>query len=72
MTMDDDLVKTVDRVSRELHISRSAFTRKALRDALVRCAIEKLERKHRGGYEQYPVSVDEFAVWDSEQVWSAE
>jgi metal-responsive CopG/Arc/MetJ family transcriptional regulator len=72
MTIDDELVKNVDRVSKELHISRSAFTRKALRDALVRCAIEKLERKHRGGYEQYPASDDEFSVWDSEQVWGEE
>jgi metal-responsive CopG/Arc/MetJ family transcriptional regulator len=70
--MDDDLVRTVDRVSKDLHISRSAFTRKALRDALVRCAIEKLERKHRRGYEQYPVSADEFSVWNSEQVWETE
>lgn len=70
--MDDDLVKMVDRVSKDLHISRSAFTRKALRDALVRCAIEKLEHKHRRGYEQYPVSADEFSAWDSEQVWGAE
>jgi metal-responsive CopG/Arc/MetJ family transcriptional regulator len=70
--MDDELVKTVDRVSKDLHISRSAFTRKALRDALVRCAIEKLEQKHRRGYEQYPVSADEFSAWDSEQVWEAE
>jgi metal-responsive CopG/Arc/MetJ family transcriptional regulator len=72
MTLDDDLARTVDRVSKDLNISRSAFTRKALRDALVRCAIEKLERKHRRGYERYPVSADEFSAWDSEQVWGAE
>lgn len=35
MTLDDDLVDSVDQVVREQHTSRSAFTRDALRDALV-------------------------------------
>ncbi|MBM4315239.1 MAG: ribbon-helix-helix protein, CopG family [Deltaproteobacteria bacterium] len=69
MTLDDDLVTEVDRVSKELRTSRSAFTRKALRDALARCTLEQLERKHRRGYERYPVAVDEFSVWESEQAW---
>jgi metal-responsive CopG/Arc/MetJ family transcriptional regulator len=69
MTLDDDLVTAVDRVSKELRTSRSAFTRKALRDALARCTLEQLERKHRRGYERYPVAVDEFSVWDTEQAW---
>ena len=69
MTLDDDLVTAVDRVSKELRTSRSAFARKALRDALARCAIEQLERKHRQGYERYPVAVDEFSVWETEQAW---
>jgi len=59
MTLDDNLVKAVDRTSKELHTSRSAFTRKALQDALVRYKIEQLEQKHRG-YEQNPVVTDEF------------
>ena len=45
MTLDDDLVKAVDRVSKQLRTNRSAFTRKALRDALARYNIEQLERK---------------------------
>jgi metal-responsive CopG/Arc/MetJ family transcriptional regulator len=66
MTLDDDLVTAVDRVSKELRTSRSAFARKALRDALARCTLEQLERKHRRGYERYPVAVDEFSVWETE------
>ena len=62
MTLDEDLVKAVDRVSKELCTSRSAFTRKALRDALARYRLEQLERKHRRGYEQHPVAADEFSV----------
>ncbi len=72
MTLDDDLVAAVDRVSKELRTSRSAFTRKALRDALVRCTLEQLERKHRQGYERHPVAADEFSVWETEQVWGDE
>ncbi len=72
MTLDDDLVTAVDRVSKELRTSRSAFARKALRDALERCTHEQLERRHRRGYERYPVAVDEFSVWETEQAWGDE
>jgi metal-responsive CopG/Arc/MetJ family transcriptional regulator len=72
ITLDDDLVKAVDRVSKELKTSRSAFTRKALQDALIRYNLEQLEKKHRRGYEQHPVVVDEFSVWKTEQAWSEE
>ncbi len=72
MTLDDDLVIAVDRVSKELQTSRSAFARKALRDALTRHSLEQLERRHRRGYEQYPVAADEFSVWETEQAWGDE
>jgi len=72
MTLDDDLVKAVDRVSKELSTSRSAFARKALRDAIARHNLEKLERKHRRGYEQHPVASNEFSVWETEQAWGDE
>jgi metal-responsive CopG/Arc/MetJ family transcriptional regulator len=72
MTLDDDLVEAVDRVSKELCTSRSAFARKALRDAIARYRLEQLERKHRRGYEQHPVATDEFSVWETEQGWGDE
>ncbi|MCF6289533.1 MAG: ribbon-helix-helix domain-containing protein [Desulfobacterales bacterium] len=72
MTLDDDLVKAVDRVSKQLHTNRSAFTRNALREALARYSLEQLERKHRQGYERHPVSTDEFSVWEKEQAWGDE
>ena len=72
MTLDDDLVKAVDRVSKQLGTSRSAFTRKALREALERHNIEQLERRHRRGYEQQPIAADEFSVWEDEQAWGDE
>ena len=72
MTLDDDLVKAVDRISKELRTSRSAFARKALRDALARYSLEQLERKHRLGYERHPVAADEFSVWETEHAWGDE
>jgi metal-responsive CopG/Arc/MetJ family transcriptional regulator len=72
MTLDDNLVKAVDRVSKQLNTNRSAFTRKALREALDRYSFEQLERKHRQGYERQPVSTDEFSVWETEQAWGDE
>ncbi|MBN1833726.1 MAG: ribbon-helix-helix protein, CopG family [Deltaproteobacteria bacterium] len=69
MTLDDDLVKAVDRISKQLQTSRSAFTRKALREALARHDIKQLELTHRRGYERQPVATDEFSVWENEQAW---
>ncbi|MDY0222416.1 MAG: ribbon-helix-helix domain-containing protein [Desulfobacterium sp.] len=69
MTLDDDLVKAVDHVSKLLKTNRSAFTRKALREALSRYNLVQMEHKHREGYERTPVTGDEFSVWDAEQDW---
>jgi metal-responsive CopG/Arc/MetJ family transcriptional regulator len=72
MTLDDDLVKAVDGVSKQLRTSRSAFTRKALREALDRYNLEQLERQHREGYQKQPASTDEFSIWETEQIWGDE
>lgn len=72
MTLDEDLVKAVDRVSKQLNTSRSAFTRKALHEALDRYSTEQLERAHKKGYERHPVTADEFSVWEEEQAWGDE
>lgn len=72
MTLDDELVKEVDRVVKRIHTSRSAFTRKALREALARYSTEQLESRHRKGYEREPVVMGEFSVWEGEQSWGDE
>jgi hypothetical protein len=69
MTLDDDLVENVDRVVKKLKTTRSAFTRKALKDAIRQVNIDNLEKKHKKGYERYPVTKTEFSVWESEQEW---
>ena len=69
MTLDPELVAQVDRVARRLGLTRSAFTRQALRAAIDRIRIEALERRHREGYRRKPVRRGEFDDWVSEQVW---
>ena len=69
MTLDDAIVADVDKVVRQLKTTRSAFARKALRDAVRQITIAALEKKHKQGYERYPVDKTEFGVWESEQKW---
>ena len=69
MTLDDDLIHAVDEVVKQQKTSRSEFTRRALRDALEKVQRQHLEKAHRTGYDKFPVSHDEFSVWDDEQEW---
>ena len=69
MTLDDDLVSAVDKIVRKLKTTRSAFARKALKDAIRQAKITMLEKKHKKGYERCPVGKTEFSVWESEQEW---
>ncbi|MGE5297517.1 MAG: ribbon-helix-helix domain-containing protein [Solirubrobacterales bacterium] len=69
MTLDEELLASVDKAAKRLKTTRSGFTRKALREALDRLAIAELEEKHRRGYEQKPVRKGEFDVWEKEQAW---
>lgn len=69
MTLDEELVAAVDRVSRRLGKSRSAFTREALREALARVRVRALEQRHRAGYQRKPVRSGEFSPWETEQIW---
>lgn len=72
MTLDEDLVEAVDRISKQLNTTRSAFTRKALREALARHSTEQLERRHREGYARHLATNDEFSIWETEQAWGDE
>ncbi len=69
MTLDEDLVKAVDKAAKRLGTTRSGFTREALRSALRKVHITELERKHREGYHRKPVKRGEFSDWEPEQVW---
>lgn len=69
LTLDEDLVKSVDRIAKTLHTTRSAFTREALRDAIRRLHASRFEAQHRKGYQAKPVQQGEFDVWEKEQTW---
>jgi len=69
MTLDDELVDAVDAMVKKLHTTRSAFTRKALRNAMEGMRIKQQEERHKTGYQQKPVQVSEFVAWESEQRW---
>jgi metal-responsive CopG/Arc/MetJ family transcriptional regulator len=70
MTLDENLIASVDRVVKRLGTTRSAFTRHALKTALREVRMNELERRHREGYKRQPVKRGEFDDWEAEQVWS--
>jgi metal-responsive CopG/Arc/MetJ family transcriptional regulator len=72
MTLNDELVEKVDKIVEELKTTRSAFTRDALKEAVDRFHVKRLEAEHRKGYERNPLSKDEFSVWEKEQDWGTE
>jgi metal-responsive CopG/Arc/MetJ family transcriptional regulator len=69
MTLDENLITSVDKVTKRLGTTRSAFTREALKAALREVRTNELERKHREGYKRKPVRLGEFDDWEAEQVW---
>lgn len=69
MTLDAELVVQVDRAARRLGLTRSAFARRALQDAIERLRTQDLERRHREGYRRKPARRGEFDAWTREQVW---
>lgn len=69
MTLDDDLVNAVDEIAKQQKTSRSEFTRRALREALKKVRNRQLEKAHMKGYQNKPVTNDEFSVWEDEQEW---
>lgn len=72
MTLDEELVKAVDRAVKQLRTTRSAFARDALRQALAAHAEKRLETRHREGYARHPVAPGEFALGDEERSWGDE
>jgi metal-responsive CopG/Arc/MetJ family transcriptional regulator len=69
MTLDEDLLRNVDKLVKKLGTTRSSFAREALQAALKRSRIQELEQKQREGYRRKPVKVHEFSDWENEQVW---
>ena len=71
LTIDDRLLKLVDKLSRARKTTRSAFIRDALEAEIRRQKIREGEDRHAQGYAQKPVTPGEFDVWLEEQDWGA-
>jgi metal-responsive CopG/Arc/MetJ family transcriptional regulator len=69
MTIDETLLEEVDEVVTELGTNRSAFMREALKNLLRQRKLKVLEKQHLAGYQRYPLTAEEFDIWQDEQVW---
>lgn len=72
MTTDEPLLPEIDRITTELHTTRTAFIRAALEAALRRHDVLKAEQQYAQGYEQHQVEAGKFDVWAEEQHWGDE
>jgi metal-responsive CopG/Arc/MetJ family transcriptional regulator len=72
VVLEAELLKAADRVVRKLGINRSALFRDALRAHLKGLALAEREKRDREGYERYPDSLDQPAVWDQVADWPDE
>jgi metal-responsive CopG/Arc/MetJ family transcriptional regulator len=71
ITIDERLLKLVDKQSRARKTTRSGFIRDALEAELRRQRIRQDEIRHTEGYTYKPVVPGEFDVWLAEQEWGA-
>jgi len=69
ITLDDEPAETVDQIVKIVKTTRSAFARKALKDAIAQVNIKMLENRHKKGYGHRPVAKSEFSVWEKELQW---
>ncbi len=69
MTIDEHLLKTVDRMTQARNTTRSAFIRDALEAEIRRQQIREDEIRHAQGYASKPITPGEFDTWLGEQDW---
>ena len=69
MTIDERLLRVVDKMTRARKTTRSAFIRDALEAEIRRQRISEGEIRHAEGYTRKPVAPGEFDIWLSEQDW---
>jgi len=71
MTIDERLLKLVDRLTRARKTTRSAFIRDALEAEIRRQRIRDEEARQVEGYTRTPVAPGEFDAWLNEQDWGS-
>jgi predicted transcriptional regulator len=71
MSIDERLLRLVDKLCRARKTTRSAFIRDALEAEIRRQKIREEVARHIEGYARKPVAPGEFDVWLDEQDWGA-
>jgi CopG family transcriptional regulator / antitoxin EndoAI len=71
MTIDERLLRIVDKMTRAQKTTRSAFIRDALEAQIRRQQIRENEARLTDGYTKKPVASGEFDMWIGEQDWGA-
>jgi len=69
MTIEENLLKEVDKIVTLSGKTRSEFTRQALIKAISEYKNSILEKKQIEGYKKNPVKIGEFSDWETEQAW---
>lgn len=72
MTIDEELLDEVDHTVESLKMTRSAFIRLALEQALRQYHVRRLEERDEAGYKTLPASTSEADEWANEQAWGDE
>lgn len=63
------LLEQIDKLAAELQIPRAEIVHTALKRAVTKLEIEKLEKLHEEGYRRIPQDQEEIDMWIEEQVW---
>jgi metal-responsive CopG/Arc/MetJ family transcriptional regulator len=72
MTLDDTLLSQIDETVQEMNMTRSAFIRNALVEALRRYRIRQLEEQEAAAYARISQSIEEVEIWAEIQEWGDE
>ena len=69
LTVDESLLAEVDKVTRSLAMTRTAFVLIALELALRNQKTIALEQQHAQGYARHPTKPGEIDKWEPERAW---
>ena len=70
VTIDERLLAEVDRATRSLKTSRSAFIREALLAAVLQNRVRELEEQDARGHRLHPIAAGEFDPGLDEGAWT--
>ena len=71
-TIEEELLRQIDRDPEVKRLGRSAFLRRAAREYLARRRDQSIKAAYRRGYGEHPVTADEFGPLMEAQAWPDE